>query len=613
MPARLETRQCTVALTKALPTAHAIAIVKKYKACRRRITMDSFMGSKLYDLCYGEEEEYATAASSTGIDFMYDPSMSESHASSSAGDSAVIGYDFNEDSNSIHGVESLGHIFQDVQIADTKVASVPSPKTPRRHMPRTAAAPIKLVTPTTTKIAKTKSDKIIDNDFTVTKEGNVLFTPEFSSRVKVPVTKFVVVDSMKLLEPFVIRGTYEGADGGDTGYHEEAFVLKVPPNDPTWRDQIRVDATSAIPEIKALLGPGESSPKQGNRTETMIQYGYTGPSPSSLGLYVGNLGHNMDKSVKNLTPLRVNRGILALFADNLPITFPTENLALKGDGPHHKRLLTRLRGLGASLKEQHDNLNNQGYNERITARLMLVWDCAQSVAAVAGAEKPIKLAMDDLHCAVVAAMDECTGFHLDLKNASSFVSCVPDFHMCFTNNPKVAFAHIFINTEKNEAFIVLVLQSFGTSTHFYGADNYHGALVASSLITFLRCHGVSGSYVGTSNHEWETGGDDAHLIEGEDRIWSTYVNKKCMFRMEQLLDFYKVHEQVPLVFSRLTGSRIIVHQSGSCIPERDLGGGDYQVGTDRIPFPAKRDPATVASFDIITYSEYKTLTEVFNN
>jgi hypothetical protein len=82
-------------------------------------------------------------------------------------------------------------------------------------------------------------------------------------------------------------------------------------------------------------------------------------------------------------------------------------------------------------------------------------------------------------------MQECTPFHVDNKNASSFVSMVPDFHICLTNNPKIAFTHVFLDTEKNEALVVFVLQSFGTSTHFYGSDNYHRFLLASSLISFF--------------------------------------------------------------------------------------------------------------------------------
>ena len=81
---------------------------------------------------------------------------------------------------------------------------------------------------------------------------------------------------------------------------------------------------------------------------------------------------------------------------------------------------------------------------------------------VAGAEVPVRLCIDELYCAVIAENDACSDFHIGDNNTSSYACPIPDFHICLTNNPMIAFTCVFLDTKHNEVSIVLVLQVKGT-------------------------------------------------------------------------------------------------------------------------------------------------------
>ena len=148
----------------------------------------------------------------------------------------------------------------------------------------------------------------------------------------------------------------------------------------------------------------------------------------------------------------------------------------------HKALLTSLRRMLGNKMKLHlekslDPVMVDGWN----GKLLCVWDVAASMAQVAGAEVPVRSCIDGFHCAVIVAKDICSVFHIDDNNTSSYTCPIPDFHICLTNNPMIAFTHIFLDTKNNEAIIVLVLQLKGTVTNFFGANTYHGALLLCRL------------------------------------------------------------------------------------------------------------------------------------
>ena len=68
------------------------------------------------------------------------------------------------------------------------------------------------------------------------------------------------------------------------------------------------------------------------------------------------------------------------------------------------------------LEETLDPAVVDGWNKK----LLHVWDVAASVAQVAGAEVPVRLCIDGLHYAVIAAKDVCSDFHIDDNNTSSY-------------------------------------------------------------------------------------------------------------------------------------------------------------------------------------------------
>ena len=44
---------------------------------------------------------------------------------------------------------------------------------------------------------------------------------------------------------------------------------------------------------------------------------------------------------------------------------------------------------------------------------------------------------------VIADPPPDTDFHIDDNNTSSYACPIPDFHICLTNNPMIAFTHFF--------------------------------------------------------------------------------------------------------------------------------------------------------------------------
>ena len=106
------------------------------------------------------------------------------------------------------------------------------------------------------------------------------------------------------------------------------------------------------------------------------------------------------------------------------------------------------------LEKSLDPAMVDGWNEK----LLCVWDVAASAEEVAGAEVKVRFCIDRLHCVLIATKDVCSDFHIDDNNTTSYACPIPDFHICLTNNPMIAFIHIFLDTKNNEAIIVQVLQ-----------------------------------------------------------------------------------------------------------------------------------------------------------
>ena len=143
---------------------------------------------------------------------------------------------------------------------------------------------------------------------------------------------------------------------------------------------------------------------------------------------------------------------------------------------------------------------------------------------------------------VIAAKDVCTDFHIDDNNTSSYACPIPDFHICLTNNPMIAFTHFFLDTKNNGVIIVLVLQPKGTVTNFFGADTYHGALCAMSLTNYLHDSGIPGMFHGTNEDEYNNMRVRCKVqqVEKEQWVWATYVNKKSMFLIDSITAYYHI-------------------------------------------------------------------------
>lgn len=550
------------------------------------------METHSFDFCLGEEEPNV-------YEFRYDPSLTNS------GNEIDALHDFLDGSEIIHQESSADDAKADEANERYSANKMYSPL----DVPLEITLSEEYFAPEKPPVFETTTDAIIKDAFFVRDSGEVSFRGTSNTDIDVRVTKFVVVDSMEMEDPFMVTVTYKGGDGHPDVEKEELdfTALTVLPNSEGWVKQINDDISAAVPKIDRLLGGHKHTGK--DRTQTMIQYGYTGQCPSSLGVYVSNLQHDVQTkmgSPKNLTLLRVNRGMFSENNPDLPCEIPKENLSRIDDGPHHLRLLQCLRGLGKSLAQQYRELLHPLQKEAVDDNLVRVWDCAASLANIACAEKPVRSAIDNLHCAVVSAMVGCTPFHQDDKNASSFVCNVPDFHVCLTNNPNIAFTHVFLDNKKDQATVVLVLQSRGTTTHFYGADNWHGSLVASSLVGFLKQNGVSGTYVGTSENEWEECNEKPHLVEAEQRAWTTYVNKESMFRVQNIMECYNAYGEVPMVFSRCQGGvgHERIHQRGSPIRSDWLDDEYIQIGKKGHPFPVTRHESTECDFKVVTYSEH---------
>ena len=303
-----------------------------------------------------------------------------------------------------------------------------------------------------------QSQKIIRKSFSMV-DGVLCFMAVGKST---PVSKFHVVDPNKLEEPFVVTSHYMDSDIWST--REEHNMLKVFLNEGFWWSDIEKEASIAINATVALLG-SSGARATNDRTKTMVQYGYTASTISLPGVYLTSFMHDHRKpcgAVKNIKALRINQGI---FTENQQPAF--ENIKAKKDEVKmHEALLTSLWMLGNKMKSRLEQSLDPAFVKGWNEKLCHIWDVAASVAQVAGAEVPVRSCIDRLHCAVIAATDVCSDFHIDDNNTSSYACPIPDFHICLTNNPMIAFTHVFLDTKNNGAIIVLVLQPKGTVTNF---------------------------------------------------------------------------------------------------------------------------------------------------
>ena len=212
-----------------------------------------------------------------------------------------------------------------------------------------------------------------------------------------PVSKFHVVDPNKLEEPFVITGQY--IDSDFWGTREEHNVLKVFPNEGFWWSNIEKEASVAIDATVALLG-SLGARVTNDRTKTMVQYGYTASTISSPGDYITSFAHDTRKpggAVKNIKALRINQGI---FTENQQPALKSIK-AKKDEVKMHEALLTSLRMLGNKMKSRLEQSLDPTFVKGWNKKLLCVWDVAASVVQVAGAEVPVRLCIDGLHCAVI--------------------------------------------------------------------------------------------------------------------------------------------------------------------------------------------------------------------
>ena len=241
----------------------------------------------------------------------------------------------------------------------------------------------------------------------------------------------------------------------------------------------------------------------------------------------------------------------------------------------HEALLTSLRMLGNKMKSRLEQSLDPAFVKGWNEKLLRVWDVAASMAQVAGAEVPVRSCIDGLHCAVIAAKDVCSDFHIDDNNTSSYACPIPDFHICLTNNPMIAFTHIFLDTKNDEAIIVLVLQPKGTVTNFFGADTYHGALCAMSLMNYLHDSGIPGMFHGTNEDEYNNMRVRCKLqqVEKERHVWATYVNKKSMFIIDSITAYYHIIGKEPLIFEHLlwrVGKMPYIHRHGQQLTMEEI-------------------------------------------
>ena len=439
-----------------------------------------------------------------------------------------------------------------------------------------------------------QSQKIIRKSFSMV-DGVLCFMAAGKST---PVSKFHVVDPNKLEKPFVVMGHY--IDSDFWGTQEEHNVLKVFPNEGFWWSNIEKEASVAIDATVSLLS-SSGARVTNDRTKTMVQYRYTASTISSPGVYITSFVHDPRKpgsAVKNIKPLRINQGV---FVESQQPAF--ENIKVKKDEvKKHEVLLTSLRMLGNKMKsrleETLDPVFVDGWNEK----LLHVWDVAASVVQVAGAEVPVRSCIDGLHCAVIAAKDVCSDFHIDDNNTSSYACPIPDFHICLTNNPMIAFTHIFLDTKNNEAIIVLVLQPKGTVTNFFAVDTYHGALHAMLLMNYLRDSGIPGMSHGTNEDEYNNMRVRCKVqqVEKEWQVWATYVNKKSMFIIDSITAYYHISGKEPLIFEHFlwTAGKIpYIHRQGQQLTTEEIE--QNRLLCDGLGYLSMHDTeTTVATFQV---------------
>ena len=408
-----------------------------------------------------------------------------------------------------------------------------------------------------------QSQKIIRKSFSMV-DGVICFMAAGKST---PISKFHVVDPNKLEKPFVVTSHY--IDSDFWGMWEEHNLLKLFPNEGFWWSNIEKEASVAIDATVSLLG-SSGARVTNDRTKTMVQYGYTASTISSLGVYITSFTHDPRKpggAVKNIKPLRINQGV---FAENQQPAF--KNIKAKKDKVKmHKALLTSLQMLGNKMKLHLEETLDHAFVDGWKKKLLRVWD----VAASAAQEVPVRSSIDGLHCVVIVAKDVCSDFHIDDNNTSSYACPIPDFHNCLTNNPMIAFTHVFLDTKNNEAIIVLVLQPKGTVTNFFGANTYHGALCAMSLMNNLCDSGIPGMFHGTNEDEYNNMRVRCKVqqVEKERQVWATYVNKKLMFIIDSMTAYYHISGKEPLIFEHFlwtAGKMPYIHRQGQQLTMEEI-------------------------------------------
>ena len=114
---------------------------------------------------------------------------------------------------------------------------------------------------------------------------------------------------------------------------------------------------------------------------------------------------------------------------------------------------------------------------------------------------------------------------------------------------------------------MLVSQLKGTVTNFFGADTYHGALCAMSLMNYLCDSGIPGMFHGTNEDEYNNMRVRCKVqqVEKEWWVWATYVNKKSMFLIDPITANYHISGKEPLIFEHflwMAGKSPHIHRHG---------------------------------------------------
>lgn len=93
------------------------------------------------------------------------------------------------------------------------------------------------------------------------------------------------------------------------------------------------------------------------------------------------------------------------------------------------------------------------------------------------------------HSMVVIAMSQTSQTHLDSQNSQMNFGGHPDYHMCLTDNPNIAFL-VYLPVGKNYILPLLVQQRKWATTFFYGGSFQHGSVhIGSYLNEYCKLSG----------------------------------------------------------------------------------------------------------------------------